>query len=189
MFKDLVTKNRSYRRFFEDRAISRQTLLELVDCARLAPSGGNRQALKFYISCEKDQNEKIYPTLVWAAYLKDWGGPPPGERPAGYVVLLQDESYKAGSPLDPGIAAQTILLAAAEIGLGGCMIANVKRDELSAALKLPAGQEILLVIALGTPKETVVLDELGPDGDIKYWRDEAQVHHVPKRKLEDMILG
>lgn len=90
---------------------------------------------------------------------------------------------------DHGIAAQSILLGATEKGLGGCMIASVKRPELRQALDIPPQFDILLVIALGVPKETVILEQLGPDGDVKYWRDGQERHHVPKRTLDEIILA
>jgi nitroreductase len=188
-FKDIVRTNRSYRRFYENEAISRDTMLKLVDYARLTPSGGNRQALKYFISCDKALNEKIYPNLVWAAYLKDWGGPVPGERPSGYILIVQEEEYKIAGGVDHGIAAQTMLLGAAEIGLGGCILLNIKKDELRAAIDLDKKYELLMVIALGKPKEKVVIDEIGPGADIKYWRDKNQTHHVPKRKLKDIVIN
>lgn len=189
MLSDLVKKNRSYRRFFEDVPISRSTLLNLIDLARLSPSGANRQPLKYYLSYEKAQNDKIFPSLAWAGYLKDWQGPEPGERPSAYIVIVENESYKAAHQADIGIAAQTILLGAVEAGLGGCMIGSIQKNKLQEALAIPETQNILLVIALGKPKETVVIDEMTPDGDVKYWRDEAQVHHVPKRRLPEMIMN
>ena len=189
MFPDLVRRNRSYRRFYEEEPIGRETMLTLVDYARLAPSGSNRQALKFYISYEKELNEKVYPTLLWAVYLADWPGPKIGERPTGYFVIVQDTGYKIAAGVDHGIAAQTILLGATEMGLGGCIFANFRRPELKEALNIPENQEILLVIALGKPKETVVIDEIDAAGDIKYWRDDKQVHHVPKRKLADVVMN
>jgi hypothetical protein len=93
------------------------------------------------------------------------------------------------APNDEGIAGQTILLSAVEKGMGGCFIANVDRENLSKALNIPSEYVIKLVIALGYPKEEVVLEEIGADGDIKYYRDENQVHHVPKLKLEDVVLN
>lgn len=189
MFRDLVQKNRSYRRFVENHAITREELLELVDYARLTPSGANKQALKFYIANDRNLNNDIFQTLGWAGYLKEWDGPSEGERPAAYIVLVQDKAFKMATSFDAGIAAQTILLGAAEKGLGGCMIGNFQNKQLPAVLELPDTMEIVLVIALGKPKETVVIEEIAPGGDIKYWRDEKNVHHVPKRKLQDIVLG
>ena len=189
MFKDLVKANRSYRRFFESEKIDRETLLALIDLARLSASGANKQALRYYVSFDPVQNEKVFDALAWAAYFKDWAGPVVGERPSGYVVIVQDQNNKMVSPIDYGIAAQTILLGAVERGLGGCMVANINKPKLYESLNIPDKFEILLAIALGKPKETVVIDEIEPDGDIKYWRDIDQVHHVPKRKLQDIVMN
>lgn len=189
MFRDLVKANRSYRRFVESEKIDRETLETLVDYARLTPSGANKQALKYYIANTPELNEKIFPALAWAGYLPSWPGPEAGERPSGYIIILQKEGYKMATPADGGIAAQTILLGATELGLGGCIIASIQKEKLREALDIPANHEIVLVLALGKPQETVVIDEIDRDGDIKYWRDEQAVHHVPKRKLKDILLN
>lgn len=189
MFTELVRKTRSYRRFYEDVPVRRETLLEIVDCARLSASGGNRQALRYFIAADAATCAKIYPTLTWAMMLKDWDGPEPGERPAAYIVMGQDEGYKSISPADPGIVAQTMMLAATEKGLGGCMFSGIRRDELKASLGLPDTFEVLMVLALGKTRETVVVDEVEPDADLRYWRDADRVHHVPKRKLKDIVLN
>jgi len=189
MLKDLVLKNRSYRRFHEEFAITRETLRELVDLARLSSSGANRQPLKYILSCDRQKNALIFPTLTWAVQLKDWGGPKEGERPSAYIIILGDTEISPTANIDHGIAAQSIMLGATEKGLGGCMIASVKKDILRAALKIPPRYEILLVLALGKPKEKVVIEPVKPDGDTKYWRDSEGVHHVPKRALDDIIIG
>jgi len=189
MFKDLVLKNRSYRRFYEEESITRETLLELIDIARLAPSAGNIQPLKYIISCDPQKNSLIFPHLGWAAYLPDWSGPAPGERPSAYIIILGDKNISQSFGCDHGIAAQTIRLGATEKGLGGCIIGSINRKKLGQALNIPAQFEILLVIALGKPREVVMLETVGPDGDIKYWRDENGKHHVPKRTLEEIIIG
>jgi nitroreductase len=189
MIKELIKKNRSYRRFYEDFAIERNTLEELVNLARLSASAANRQPLKYILSCEKNKNNLIFPALAWAGYLKDWSGPTEGERPSAYIVMLDDTEISKNYWCDPGIAAQSILLGATEKGLGGCIFASVKRDELRSALKIEGRYEILYVLAIGKPKEKVVLETIGTEGDIKYWRDGQGVHHVPKRLLKDIILG
>lgn len=186
--RDLVTRSRSYRRFHQDVRIPRQTLVGLVDLARHAPSGANLQPLKYVLVEEPKQCAKVFPYLAWAGYLKEWPGPVEGERPAAYLVLLGDKRIKQVIEHDTGIAVQTMLLGAAEQGLGGCIIQTVQRRELRLVLEIPEDFEILLVLALGKPKETVVLEPLGPEGDVKYWRDAEGVHHVPKRALDDLIL-
>jgi nitroreductase len=187
--RDLVVSNRSYRRFYEDVAIDCEMLKELVDLARLSASGANLQSLKFMLSCDADTNALVFPHLGWAGYLKDWPGPTEGERPSAYIIVLGDTEIRKSVGCDHGIAAQSILLGATEKGLGGCMIASVQKERLREALEIPSRYEILLVIALGKPKETVVIEAVGPDGDIKYWRDDEGRHHVPKRALDDVILG
>lgn len=188
MIRQLVAKSRSYRRFYQEFEIDRQTLVELIDLARLSPSGRNLQPLKYILSTEKEMNAVIFKHLGWAGYLKDWGGPKEGERPSAYIIILGDKSISPTFGIDHGIAAQTILLGAAEKGLGGCIIATVQRVDLAANLAIADSYEILLVLALGKPKEKVVIDPLAPDGDIKYWREPDGTHHVPKRQLNDLIL-
>jgi nitroreductase len=189
MLKDLVLKNRSYRRFYQEVSMELETLRDLVDLARLSASALNLQPLKYVLSCEPQKNALIFSHLGWASYLEDWPGPAEGERPSAYIIVLGDTEIVRSFGCDHGIAAQSILLGATEKGLGGCMIATVKRQELSQALGIASRYEILLVIALGKPKETVVIEEAGHDGDVKYWRDSQSVHHVPKRALDDIIIG
>jgi len=188
MIKDLILKNRSYRRFFQDHKISMDDLKEFVELARLSPSGRNLQALKYYLSVDDETNEKIFSTLAWAGYLKDWDGPEEGERPAGYVVILGDTRLTKNFLCDHGIVSQSMLLGAVEKGLGGCIFASIKREKLKELLNIEDHFEVLLVIALGKPKEEVIIDEVSND-DIKYYRDEKKIHHVPKRKLEDLIIS
>jgi nitroreductase len=188
MIRDLILKNRSYRRFDSSVDIDENTLRELVDLARHSASGANLQGLKYCLSWTPEKNAAIFPNLRWAGYLKDWAGPEEGERPTGYIIVLGDTTISKNFGVDHGIACQSILLGAAEKGLGGCMFGSIRRDELRAALAIPEQYEILLAIALGKPVEQVVVDEVGADGSIKYWRDEQAVHHVPKRALDDLIL-
>lgn len=186
MLYDLVLKNRSYRRFDESFEISEDVLRELCSYARITPGGANRQFFKFRLTPSGEECAKVFPTLAWAGYIKD-GTPVPGERPSAYITIVNDDSLGTGNVMDVGIMAQTILLRATEMGLGGCMIGSIKRPELSEILSLSENHSISLVIALGKPVEEVVIDE-AKDGDIKYWRDESRVHHVPKRPLSELII-
>jgi nitroreductase len=189
MLRELILQNRSYRRFHQEVTIDHSTLQELVDLARHSASSRNRQPLKYMLSCNADTNALIFRTLQWAGYLRDWPGPAEGERPSAYIIILGDKDVAESFSCDHGIAAQSIMLGAVEKGLGGCIIASIERKELSRALNIPPRFEILLALALGKPAETVVIEDMKPDGDIKYWRDSDGVHHVPKRLLDELIIG
>jgi nitroreductase len=187
--RDLVIRNRSYRRFDESHRISHETLLELVGLARCTASATNRQPLKYILSSDPDTNDRIFPCLFWAAFLQDWKGPAPGERPTAYIVVLIDQTLTKDWWCDDGIALQTMLLGAVEKGLGGCMIGAIDKDRLRKELAIPEHLKIRLVLALGKPAEKVVLEDLEPGGDTRYWRDEDGVHHVPKRGLDELIVS
>jgi nitroreductase len=188
MLKELILKNRSYRRFHEGVKIPRETILEWIDLARLSPSAKNMQALKFFISCDEETNDKIFPTLSWAGYLKDWPGPDKGERPAAYILILLDTEIKQVMDCDHGIAAQSIMLGAVEQGFGGCMIKNVNKDMIIPALNIPERYKVLLCLALGKPNEKIYIEKINESGDVKFWRDEQSGHHVPKRDLNDIVI-
>lgn len=188
MIKELAKQSRTYRRFYQDKAIDKATLTELVELTRFCPSARNLQPLKFYISNDAHTNGKIFKTLAWAGYLKDWDGPVEGERPSAYIVMLEDQNLSQSTQWDQGIMAQTILLGAAEKGLGGCIIASVKRDELSSLLQIPEHLKIVLVLALGYPKEKVEIVDVPQNGDIKYYRDQNGTHFVPKRCTNELII-
>ena len=184
----IAETNRSYRRFIQSREISDKEMLRFIDLARLSASGANLQPLKYILSNTEERNQKIFPTLSWAGYLKEWSGPVEGEKPSAYIILLGDTTIGNSFQYDAGIVSQSILFGAAERGLGGCLIGSIKKNSLREALSIPEGYEILLVIALGKPGEKVVIENLAPEGDIKYWRDENDIHHVPKRGVEELIL-
>jgi nitroreductase len=183
----LLTQNRSYRRFHQE-PMTESTLRGLVELTRLCPSAANRQPLKYMISWEPEKNAAIFQHLRWAAALKDWPGPAEDERPTGYVVILGDTRIAKNFFCDDGIVAQSMLLGAAEQGLGGCMVGSIDRKALRATLRIPESLEILLVLALGRPKEKVVLEfDRSPD-EVPYWRDSDDVHHVAKRSIDELIV-
>jgi nitroreductase len=188
VLKELIGRTRSYRRFDQIHRVPGELLDELVGLARLSASGANLQPLKYILSCDPGTNQAIFPTLGWAAYLKGWPGPADGERPTAYIVVLLDTEISKSAGVDHGIACQNILLGAVERGFGGCMIATINREALRRILEIPERYEILLVVALGRPAEQVVVDDMEPGQDIKYYRDPEGVHHVPKRRLEEIVL-
>jgi nitroreductase len=188
MLKDLVLKSRSYRRFDTTVPVPMGTLEELAAMAAACPSAANRQPLRFVLCNNPDDNAAIFDCLKWAAYLKDWEGPAPTERPTAYIVMVNTEKSWDLAKFDFGIMAQTMLLGAVEKGFGGCMLGAIDRERLRVHLGLPAELEIGLVLALGKPAEDVRITPLPADGSIRYWRDEAGTHFVPKRSLEELVL-
>lgn len=188
-FKELVVQNRSCRRFDNAHKIDEKTLRQLVELARNCASAANLQPLKYVICRDEQKNEDVFSCLGWAAYLKDWKGPKKEERPSAYIVILGDHHISDKFWCDHGIAAQTLLLGARSMGLGGCMFGSVNIKKLKQHLNIEDHLEVKLVVAIGKPVEKICIDEVGEDGDIKYWRDEHQVHHVPKRNLDDLIIG
>lgn len=188
MLKDIVSASRSYRRFDNGFAIPMRTLEELVELARLCPSAANRQPLRFILCNSPAENEAVFACLKWAAYLKDWDGPAPAERPSAYIVVVNSAHDWDMAKIDLGIMAQTMMLGAVEKGLGGCMLGAIDRDRLRTHLGLAPDLEISLVLALGKPAEKVEIVDIPEDGSIRYWRDETGKHCVPKRRVEELIL-
>jgi len=187
-FFELIKKCRSCRRFIEDELVDENELANMIECARLSPSSGNLQALKFFISFDPISNSKIFRHLKWANYLKDWEGPEKGERPAAYIVILGDNRIHKTIDKDVGIAAQSIILYAGSIGYGTCMIGSIDRQALKNDLGIPGYFDISLVIAIGKPAEEISLEDINASESIEYWRDAEGVHHVPKRRLSELLI-
>lgn len=188
MLKDLILKNRSYRRFDQSAIVPMRLLREMVDAARLSGSARNMQPLRYMLFNDAKACARIFPFLAWAGYMKEWPGPAEGERPSAYIIQLGDLDLSNDWWCDDGIAAQSMLLTAVEQEFGGCIIGSVQREKLRDALDIPDNYKIIQVLALGVPVEEVVIDEVKGE-DIKYWRDENGLHHVPKRSLEELIIG
>jgi len=187
-FHSLVKKTRSCRRFLQQPTITIDVLEYLVDLSRISASAANLQPLKYILSCHPEKNAAIFDCLGWAGFLKDWAGPKQDERPTGYIIMLGDKTITKNFEIDTGIAAQTIMLGACDKGFSGCMIANIHHLKLADALKIEDHYAILLVLALGAPKETVVIDPINAEGNFRYFRDENGIHHVPKRSSEEIIV-
>jgi nitroreductase len=188
LFRELVTKNRSYRRFDESYPVTEESVRDLVELACYVPSARNLQPLKYIPVCEPDTAASLFSSLSWAGYLADWSGPIHGERPAAYIVMLGDQEISREFSCDSGIAAQTILLGATASGLGGCIIASLDRNRIIELLKIPERFSLLMVIALGKPLETVVIDQMAELDSVRYYRDIHEIHHVPKRVPDDVLL-
>ncbi|MCK9525384.1 MAG: nitroreductase family protein [Limnochordia bacterium] len=187
MLIDLMKDTRSFRRFKQEPAPTMANLISLIDIARLTPSTANRQPLKYVLVKSEQVLPEVFSCLTWAGYLKDWDGPSTSEQPSAYIVILSDSALSKHPGIDVGLAAQSILLGAQELGFGACLLAAIDRPRLGEVLDLPENLEIQLVVALGTPGEEVRLASVGDDGSIRYYRDEQDVHFVPKRSRDELI--
>lgn len=192
MFLDLVKQARSHRGFRQDRKVTRQELEHLVECARFTPAARNDQVQKYYLAEKPETVAAIQPLTKWAGALAELHLPRKGAEPVAYIVICLDGSL-AENPApyqrDVGIVAQTILLAAAEMGLNGCMIGSFAAGELREKLGLPEAIKPQLLLALGEGTDRIVMTDVGEDGSTTYYRDAEDIHYVPKRTLEQLILN
>ena len=187
MISELIKKTRSYRRFDASRGITESELKKMIESARCSGSAANRQRIRYVLLNEKEDCDFVFENVAFAGYLKQWAGPTESERPTAYIVMMtQNEALDAILGMDIGIAAQSILLTATELELGGCMIGSFKKKEIKAWLG-KEGYYPALIIALGKPTEKVYLTNV-KDGDIKYFRDENDDHAVPKLSLDELII-
>ena len=187
-FVDLVCKARSCRRFVEENPVGPDTLRTLVNCVRRTTSARNRQPLRYMAVSDADTRLQLFAHTNWATVL-GWKGPPPGERPTGFIVILSTVPASMPVYYDTAIAAQTMQLHATSMGLGCCMLNNFPRDPVRTLLVIPEDMEIMLLLAFGVPKETRVILDARAGDDLQYWRDENGVHYVPKLALEDVLFG
>ena len=192
MFLDLVKQARSHRGFRQDRKVTRQELEHLVECARFTPAARNDQVLKYYLAEKPETVAAIQPLTKWAGALAELHLPRKGAEPVAYIVICLDGSL-AENPTpyqrDVGIVAQTMLLAAVEMGLNGCMIGSFAAGELREKLGLPEAIKPQLLLALGEGTDRIDMTDVGEDGSTTYYRDAEDTHYVPKRTLEQLILN
>lgn len=183
----LVAQARTCRRFDNAKALPEGCLELLVDCARLTPSGRNQQVLRYALVEGREAVSAMVKTSSWAGALK-WDGPEETQYPGGYVVICAPEGAGPLTAIDLGIAAQTINLAANDMGLRTCMFKSYKPDQVAAIVPVPAGFQVMLTIAMGWPGEACELRPMPDDGNVDYWR-EGELHCVPKRSLNDLIFA
>jgi len=187
MFKELIKKTRSCRRYDSTFTIDYEVLEGLVDVARFSPSSGNRQPMKYMLSCEKSYNDLIFECIGWAGYLNNWMGPSVTQRPTGYIILFTEKEFVPHLKYDPGIFAQSICLAAAEQDIASCILTSLDFNRLLKICGLTQQYEIVLLIALGKSAETIITKDISMNESIKYYHDEKGNHIVPKRRLSDIV--
>lgn len=143
--------------------------------------------MKYLLVYDENEIDLVFGQLKWAWFLRNWDGPAEHERPPAYIIMLLDKRLNDRAEFDAGIAAQTMLLGASALGLGGCIVRTINRYVLGKFFNLPEYLEIVLVLAIGKPAHKVVLEATDAKGNMEYWTDETGVHHVPKRSFDELI--
>ena len=190
MLYDTVVAARSIRSFDTSKRINREELVQFVDTLRFIPASCNYQALKYLIVTDENDCDFMKSQTKWAALLPDYHGPDADHSPTAYMVICHDTKITENETMylkDVGIAAQTVNLSAREKGIGCCMIGSFNIPAVSEYFALPENIKPKLTLALGYPDEFPVCED--ETGSIVYYRDENNVHHVPKRKTKDLIIN
>lgn len=188
---DLIAKTRSIRRYKENEPVSMEALTYIAHAARFVPSTGNMQRLRLMLVNDKERCDAIFEQISFAAHLRpDWTGPKEGERPAAYIVVMTDLVPDVNLGIDMGVAAEAMLMTAREEGLGGCIFRSFDRDKLGEKLGkapyMPA-----MVISIGYSDEVVIIqasENVRPDGDLRYYRNQYGHHIVPKIPLSQFLI-
>jgi len=184
---DAIMNRRTIRKFLQ-KPIDRENLLKLLNAARLAPSALNLQPCEYILVTEKGLLDEVFSTLKWATYIAPRGTPKEGERPVAYVVVLINTKKRAdGGEVDCAAAVENLILAAWGEGIGACWIWSVDRARIKEILGIPDHCKVNSVVALGYKAEQPVAEDV-INGDMKYWKDEEDILHVPKRRLIDIVF-
>ncbi len=190
MLHETVAAARSIRSFDTSKPIKREVLVSFVDTLRLIPASCNYQALKYLIVTDKEECDFMRANTRWAALLPDYNGPDSDHSPTAYMIICHDTLVTENETMylkDVGIAAQTVNLLAREKGIGCCMIGSFNLSKVSEYFSLSENIKPKLTLALGYPDESPVCED--EEGSVAYYRDENNVHHVPKRKTKDLIIN
>ena len=180
----LLKRNRSYRGYDASRVVTEADLLKMLEVVPWVGSGMNAQPLRFKLVTGADA-ALVHPLVKLGAALPEEHLPHTGEEPSAYIVVCSTAPENRVVDIDLGIAAQSILLRAVEMGLGGIFILNFQPSELAAALQLPSLP--LAVLGIGKPIESIFMVPASPGDSLDYYRKDG-AHFVPKLQLNDLLL-
>ncbi|MEN6385782.1 MAG: nitroreductase family protein [Phycisphaerales bacterium] len=181
---EVIKSRRSIRRFSQEK-LDRNLLIDLIEAARCAPAGANIQSLEYVIVDEPQLTNQVFETLAWAGHVRPKRNPQPNQRPTAYIIVLSDSEIKKDAHVDAAAAIENILLAAWSKGIGSCWLGSVDRMKLIEILKIAEKYQIDSVVALGKPAETPVMEDAAES--TKYYLDDKDVLHVPKRPLKKIL--
>ncbi len=183
-YKAIITR-RSIRKF-RQKSIPSATLDKILESARLSPSAGNLQPCEFIVVNEAKAKDDLFSALKWAFYIAPKGNPGIDERPVTYIITIADTRKSASWGLvDSTIAMENMTLAAWSFGVGSCWMGAIDKERIRQMFAIPSNYSVEFVLALGYPKERSVVEAY--KGEVKYWKDDKGVLHVPKRSLKDIV--
>ncbi|MCL2833950.1 MAG: nitroreductase family protein [Treponema sp.] len=182
---DIIMARRTVRKFRQD-PVKKEILLRLMDAARMAPTGSNKQPLSFGIITDKQLCAQIFPNVGWAGYLKGTYTPAESERPTAYICVFADEENKGPAETAAGAAIENILILAQAEGLGCCWMGAINRDKIKEIVQAPREKYLLYLIALGYPAESPKAVQYS--GDVKYFLDDSKILNVPKKSIKDVLI-
>lgn len=181
---ECIHKRTSIRRFTQE-PIPISQLKKIIEAVRIGPSAANLQPLEYVIVNKSEICDRIFSHTAWAGYLKPQWTPEPNERPTAYITIVNTQTQNNYVDFDVGIAMAYITLTAQSFDIGSCILCKLNRDELKRILEIPEKFELKALVALGRKDEVVTREE--NNDDVKYWRDEQDVFHVPKKSLSNLI--
>jgi nitroreductase len=182
--ESLLKKNRSWRGYDSSRKVTEDELKQIVQATTFAASGMNKQRLRYRL-VTAEEAAKVLPHITLGAALPEEHLPHKGEEPGAFIVVCATEAENKVIDIDMGIAAQTMLLKATEMGLGGIFILNFRGEAIREALGLATNP--IAVIAIGKPAEKIFLVPVHSGADLNYYRRDG-IHYVPKLQVEDLLV-
>ncbi|MEW6009267.1 MAG: nitroreductase family protein [Candidatus Omnitrophota bacterium] len=183
-YKAIISR-RSIRKF-KQKQIPKKVIEKILESARLGPSAANLQPCEFIVVDEPERKGELFSALKWAGYIAPSGNPSKEERPLTYIVTITDSrKSKDWALIDASIAMENMILTAWNEGIASCWLGAIDKERIRQILAVPSYYNVEFVLALGYSAEKSVLEEY--KRDVKYWKDDSGVMHVPKRSLKDIV--
>ena len=187
--ENLLEWRRTYRKFDENKLISKEDIDDILNSIKFASCANNRQYLRFISVENKAKVLELFENTKWAASLpNNIGRPKEGERPVYFIAILSDEEKKLRfNGIDEGLVISNLTLLAAEKGIGSCIIGSVNDKKMREILNYEDNYSCEVVVAFGYPKVKSSIKEINAGEDQAYYLDEDGNYIVPKYKIKDIV--
>lgn len=182
---ELLAHNRSYRGYNKNYVVKREELERIAAVCSKVPSARNQQVLRFRLVTRDTGADKVLKNIRLGAALPELHLPLPGTEPEAFIIICSTVEENKLVDIDLGIALQSMLLKAVEMGLNGLAIGAFDRTKIQEELELPLTP--LMIVAIGKGIEKIELKPIAPEESHAYYR-EGGVHYVPKVKASDLLI-